>query len=164
MPDTLTPGARSERMRRVRGKDSEAEFVVRRWVHALGFRFRLHRRDLPGCPDLVFPRLKSVIFVHGCFWHRHPSPDCRLARMPKSRLDFWAPKLNGNRARDLRNEAELAKAGWRVHVVWECELGGKNAWKDNIREFLESGRARSTRSSERAVAGWASGTRSSDAS
>ncbi len=136
MVDTLSPQARSERMGRIRGKDSEAELFVRGLVHQMGFRFRLHRRDLPGCPDLVFPRLKRVIFVHGCFWHRHPSPDCRLARMPKSRLDFWTAKLEGNRARDLRNQAALAAAGWEALVVWECELGDKERVGDTIRSFL----------------------------
>jgi DNA mismatch endonuclease (patch repair protein) len=136
MPDTLSREARSERMGRIRGKDSSAELFVRRLVHAMGFRFRLHRRDLPGCPDLVFPKLKCVIFVHGCFWHRHASPDCRLARLPKSRLEFWEAKLEGNRARDLRNEAALEKAGWNVLVVWECQLGQKEQVENAIRGFL----------------------------
>ena len=137
MADTLSPEERSRRMSRIGAKDSRPEMVVRRIAHALGYRYRLHRRDLPGAPDLVFPRLTSVIFVHGCFWHRHPDPDCKLARWPKSRLDFWRPKLEGNRARDLRQEAELASAGWRVMVVWECQLGDKQALTARIRTFLE---------------------------
>jgi DNA mismatch endonuclease (patch repair protein) len=136
MADTLSPEARSERMSRIRGKDSAAELFVRRLAHRMGFRFRLHRRDLPGCPDLVFPRLKRVIFVHGCFWHRHPSPDCRLARLPKSRLEFWGKKLEGNRARDLHNQAALEQAGWETLVVWECELGHKEQVGNAIRSFL----------------------------
>jgi DNA mismatch endonuclease (patch repair protein) len=137
MADTLSPEARSERMGRIKAKDSQAELAVRSMVHRLGFRFRLHRRDLPGCPDLAFPRLKRVIFVHGCFWHRHPSPDCKLGRMPKSRLDFWAAKLNGNRERDLRNLAKLEALGWSALVVWECELANKEHVRNMIREFLE---------------------------
>ena len=138
MTDTLSPAARSRRMSAVRGKDTGPEMRVRREAHALGFRFRLHRRDLPGSPDLVFPNLRSVIFVHGCFWHRHPDPACKLARWPKSRLEFWRPKLEGNRARDLRDEAELARLGWRVLVVWECETRDKDALSRRIRGFLEA--------------------------
>lgn len=136
MSDTLSPEARSERMSRVRGKDTKPEMAVRRLVHAMGYRYRLHRRDLPGIPDLVFGPLKKVIFVHGCFWHRHPDPQCKLARMPKSRLDFWRPKLEGNRRRDERIEAELRGLGWRVMVVWECEIGHKEQLGNSVREFL----------------------------
>ena len=137
MGDTLSPEARSERMSRVRGKDTKPEMAVRRLVHAMGYRYRLHRRDLPGIPDLVFRRLKKVIFVHGCFWHRHPDTKCKLARMPKSRLDFWRPKLEGNRRRDEASQAELKKLGWRVLVVWECEIGHKEQLENKIRKFLE---------------------------
>ena len=137
MPDTLTSRERSERMSRIGAKNSKTELIVRKLSHRLGFRFRLHRRDLPGTPDLVFPRLKSVIFVHGCFWHRHTDPACHLARLPKSRLDFWGPKLEGNRSRDLRNQAHLAKSGWRVLVLWECELNRKDHLESTIRTFLE---------------------------
>ncbi len=137
MGDTLSPAARSERMSRVRGKDTKPEMAVRRMVHAMGYRYRLHRRDLPGIPDLVFRPLKKVIFVHGCFWHRHPDPNCKLARMPKSRLEFWRPKLEGNRRRDAAVQAELRGLGWRVMVVWECEIGHKEQLENNIRKFLE---------------------------
>ncbi len=136
MGDTLSPEARSERMSRVRGKDTKPEMAVRRTVHAMGYRYRLHRRDLPGIPDLVFGRLKKVIFVHGCFWHRHPDPTCKLARMPKSRLEFWRPKLEGNRRRDERIQAELRGSGWRVMVVWECGIGHKEQLENSVREFL----------------------------
>lgn len=136
MGDTLSPEARSERMSRVRGKDTKPEMAVRRTVHAMGYRYRLHRRDLPGIPDLVFGRLKKVIFVHGCFWHRHPDPTCKLARMPKSRLEFWRPKLEGNRRRDEAVQAELRGSGWRVMVVWECGIGHKEQLENNVREFL----------------------------
>jgi DNA mismatch endonuclease (patch repair protein) len=135
--DTLTPEQRSERMARVRGKDTGPELMVRRMVHGAGYRYRLHDKRLPGRPDLVFPKRRKVIFVHGCFWHRHPDPSCKLARMPKSRLDFWVPKLEGNRARDLRAQDALEREGWRSLVVWECETGRKEALKDKLVAFLE---------------------------
>jgi len=120
----------------VRAKDTRPELAVRRLVHALGHRFRLHRRDLPGTPDLVFPRRRKVIFVHGCFWHRHPDPACKLARMPKSRQEFWGPKLEGNRARDLAKEAALMALGWEVLTVWECELRDSASLRNKIGTFL----------------------------
>ena len=137
MPDTLTEAERSERMSRVRGKDTKPELRVRRLIHALGYRYRLHRKDLPGRPDLVFPSRRKVVFVHGCFWHRHPDPACTLARLPKSRLEFWKPKLEGNRARDEKNLAELREAGWLPLVVWECELRDEAALRTRIESFLE---------------------------
>ncbi|CAI8982712.1 very short patch repair endonuclease [Methylocaldum szegediense] len=137
MVDTLTPAERSERMGRVRGKDTKPEMKVRRLVHGMGYRYRLHRRDLPGCPDLVFPRLRKAIFVHGCFWHRHPDPECKLARLPKSRLDFWWPKLEGNRRRDEANQAALLALGWRFLVIWECETKKTQYLVIKIKNFLE---------------------------
>ena len=121
-------------MGRVKGADTKPEMVVRRLVHAMGYRYRLHSRDLPGKPDIVFRRKKKVIFVHGCFWHRHPG--CKLARIPKSRLDFWVPKLEGNRERDIRNQGTLERMGWRVLVIWECEIGDCGELGNRIREFL----------------------------
>ncbi len=100
MADTLSPVERSKRMARIRSRDTGPELVVRRMVHAMGYRYRLHRADLPGRPDLVFPGRKAVVYVHGCFWHRHPDPKCQLARLPKSKLGFWEPKLLLNRQRD----------------------------------------------------------------
>ena len=151
MADTLSPIERSERMSRVRGKDTGPEMAVRRLVHAMGYRYRLHRADLPGKPDLAFPGRRAIIFVHGCFWHRHPDPNCRLARKPKSRLDFWEPKLNGNRARDLRDQAALAAAGWRILVVWECELRDREQLTNKLRLFWRShARRRNLRGSRRA--------------
>jgi DNA mismatch endonuclease (patch repair protein) len=133
--DTLTPQQRSERMSRVRGRDTKPELVVRRLVHSMGYRYRLHRRDLPGRPDLVFPSRLKVIFVHGCFWHRHPG--CRLARLPKSRTDFWVAKLEGNRQRDIANQERLKADGWGVLVVWECTVCKPLDLREQIRNFLE---------------------------
>ncbi len=112
--------ARAAQMALIRGKDTRPEIIVRRLVHALGYRFRLHRRDLPGAPDIVFPGKRKVIFVHGCFWHRHDDPSCWRSRLPKTRQEFWTPKLSGNAARDARDIALLRAAGWQVLVVWEC--------------------------------------------
>ena len=118
--DTLTPAERGERMSRIRARDTSPEMTVRSFVHALGFRYRLHDRRLPGCPDLVFAARRKVIFVHGCFWHRHNR--CELARLPKSRLEFWLPKLEANKRRDARCRRALTALGWSSLVIWECEL------------------------------------------
>ena len=134
--DTLTPSQRSERMARVRAKDTQPEMLVRRMVHALGYRYRLHRDGLPGKPDLVFPGRRAVILVHGCFWHAHPDPACKLARLPKSRLDFWRPKLERNRARDADVARRLNESGWRVLTLWECALRDRAALETRIKEFL----------------------------
>lgn len=140
MADSLTPEARSALMSRIRGKNTKPEMFVRRLVHGMGYRFRLHRKDLPGKPDLVFPRLKKVIFMHGCFWHYHDDPDCKSARIPKSNQAFWKPKLEGNRARDKINEAKLRELGWEVMVIWECQTRARDA--DRLRQevsiFLDS--------------------------
>jgi DNA mismatch endonuclease, patch repair protein len=136
--DTLTPPQRSERMSRVKAKGSQAELLVRRLVHGLGYRYRLHRASLPGKPDLVFSGRRRVIFVHGCFWHRHPDPSCKLARLPKSRHEFWLPKLEGNRARDLRTESALKALGWEALVIWECQLKDRSSLENIIRTFLDS--------------------------
>lgn len=133
--DTLTPQQRSERMSRVRAKDTKPEMVVRRLVHAMGYRYRLHVAELPGRPDLVFPGRKAVIFVHGCFWHRHTG--CKLARLPKSRLDFWLPKLEANRQRDTVVLRSLRRSGWRVLVVWECQTKQPEALTRRLRRFLD---------------------------
>ena len=120
-------------MGRVRGKHTRPELIVRRLIHAMGYRYRLHRRDLPGAPDLVFSRQKKVIFIHGCFWHRHPDPACKLARLPKSRLEFWQPKLEGNRDRDLHAQERLCDLGWHFLVVWECEIRHKEQLRNKLR-------------------------------
>ena len=110
---------RSALMARIRSRDTKPEIAVRRLLHSLGYRFRLHRRDLPGKPDIVLPRHRLVIFVHGCFWHQHP--DCRLASRPKTRQNYWGPKLAGNVRRDQTAQDSLRSLGWRVAVVWECD-------------------------------------------
>lgn len=138
MTDTLTPAERSERMSRVRGKNTGPEMIVRRLVHRLGYRYRLHRAGLPGRPDLVFTARRKVIFVHGCFWHRHDDPACKLARLPKSRHEFWLPKLERNRARDARVLQELEERGWKSLAVWECQVKESERLENMIRGFLDA--------------------------
>jgi DNA mismatch endonuclease (patch repair protein) len=118
--DRLTPKMRSWNMSRIKGKNTKPEVVVRSLLHRMGFRFRLHVRHLPGRPDVVLTRWNLVVFVHGCFWHRHPK--CRFAYTPKSRKTFWLSKLEGNVSRDKRAIAALKRLGWKTLVVWECEL------------------------------------------
>lgn len=133
--DNLTRTQRSGAMRRVRSKDTTPEILVRSLVHTLGFRFRLNRRDLPGSPDLVLPRLHSVIFVHGCFWHQH---NCaRGARLPKSNQAYWLPKLRRNVERDRRSIRALRKQGWRVLVVWECQTRDIDRLRARLTRFLQ---------------------------
>lgn len=131
-----TDPARSAVMRAVKSRDTTPEMVVRRIVHALGFRYRLHRRDLPGAPDLVFPGRRKVVFVHGCFWHGHDCP--RGARAPKTNADYWRAKITRNVARDARNAQALADAGWHVLTVWECETpkGKRAALEAKLKAFL----------------------------
>lgn len=138
MVDTLTRRERSERMGRVRGVDTKPEMAVRRLVHAMGYRYRLHAGELPGKPDIVFRPRKKAIFVHGCFWHRHPDPECALARLPKSRREFWVPKLEGNRDRDIRNQRKLTAMGWKFLVIWECRIKNSTALEHRIGAFLEN--------------------------
>src|SRR5208283_4068951 len=116
--DNLTKQERSERMSRERGKDTKPEMIVRGLVHRMGFRYRLHVGNLPGKPDLVFPRLGKIVFVHGCFWHQHAG----CGRQPKSRQEFWTEKLSQNRERDLRNQQKLRCLGWKILIVWECQV------------------------------------------
>lgn len=120
MTDFLSPVERSERMSRIRSKDTRPELLLRKALHRLGLRYRLHGTGLPGKPDLVFPRYKAVVFVHGCFWHHHT--DCKIATTPKSNTTFWLEKFEKNVARDTRVASELEALGWRVFIVWECEL------------------------------------------
>ena len=120
MTDIVDSQKRSEMMSRIRGRDTKPELIARRIAHRLGFRFRVHRKNLPGCPDIVFPGYRAVMMVHGSFWHRHP--DCRYAYTPKTRLRFWQDKFEGNVVLDRRNETAFRELGWRVLVIWECEV------------------------------------------
>lgn len=124
MADRVTPAKRSEIMRAVKGKNTGPEMIVRSAAHRLGLRFRLHDKSLPGKPDLVLAKWKTVIFVNGCYWHRHRS--CRRATTPKSNTEFWQAKFDSNRARDRRNRRKLVAAGWRVLTVWQCEATSQN--------------------------------------
>jgi DNA mismatch endonuclease (patch repair protein) len=133
--DTLSPEERSTRMGLVRGSDTKPEMMIRRLVHGMGYRYRLHISTLPGKPDMVFRSRGKIIFVHGCFWHRHPSSKCRLARLPKSRLDFWGPKLERNRERDRDAVRSLKRDGWQVMIIWECQIKTADL-ADRIKKFL----------------------------
>lgn len=124
---------RSENMRAIRSKGMLPELTVRRLVHKSGFRYRLHRSDLPGKPDLVFGPRRKVIFVHGCFWHGH---GCKYAHIPKSNTDYWLPKLERNRTRDARNLEVLSLDGWRILVIWECETRDVEEIKKRVKKFL----------------------------
>lgn len=132
--DIIDKQARSRLMGRIRGKDTKPEMAVRRLAHRLGFRFRLHRRDLPGSPDLVFPGPRKVIFVHGCYWHRHPG--CRLAYEPKSNVAFWKKKFAANVARDEKALADLKGQGWDTLVVWECEAKDSELVASRLSAYL----------------------------
>jgi DNA mismatch endonuclease (patch repair protein) len=133
--DIVTPEKRSRMMSLIRGKNTKPELAVRKLVHSLGYRFRLHRRDLPGSPDLVLPRLRKVIFVHGCFWHRHPG--CQFAYTPKSNIDFWQRKFDANMQRDAAAHSELIASGWDVLIVWECEAADATRLSQKILRFLD---------------------------
>jgi DNA mismatch endonuclease (patch repair protein) len=133
MADNRSPESRSALMSRIGGKDTAPELMVRRLLFALGYRFRLHRRDLPGTPDIVLPTRKKVIFVNGCFWHAH---GCRIGRPPKSRQEFWLPKLGKNRAKDARNRRALRNLGWGVLTLWQCETKSQDRLAAQLRSFL----------------------------
>ena len=133
--DTITPKQRSRLMARVRSKDTKPELFVRSLVHRLGFRFRLHRADLPGKPDIVLTRHKKIIFVHGCFWHRHGN--CQRLSFPATNVKFWKAKFLANIERDRRNRRRLRLLGWKVLVVWECEIRTGAAAR-KTRRFLET--------------------------
>jgi len=133
MSDHVSPSKRSEIMRTVRTRDTSVELIVRRLLHSKGYRYRLHRRDLPGSPDLVFPGLRKVLFVHGCFWHGH---NCNKGRLPKSKPEYWAPKIDANRERDGRAIEALKELGWGVETVWQCELRDRRAISAKLDKFL----------------------------
>jgi DNA mismatch endonuclease (patch repair protein) len=143
MTDVVDKATRSRMMSGIRDKNTSPEMIVRRFLHARGFRYRLHVRHLPGRPDMVFPKYQSVVMVHGCFWHQHR--DCKDAVMPKSNRRFWKAKLDGNRARDKRNAAALTKSGWRWAVIWECALRNGKSRKmppvlESLARWLRAGR------------------------
>ncbi|MDJ0449265.1 very short patch repair endonuclease [Methylocystis sp. JR02] len=131
--ETVTP-ERRQLMARVRGKDTKPELRVRRVAHAMGYRFRLHRRNLPGSPDLVFPRLRKVVFVHGCFWHRHEG--CPKSTTPKARAVYWQNKFRENVTRDKRSVLDLQALGWRVLIIWECETNDDEFLRSRLSNFL----------------------------
>jgi DNA mismatch endonuclease, patch repair protein len=139
MTDTVSTTERSRIMAAVKSKDTTPELFVRRLVHSLGYRYRLHVRDLPGTPDMVFPRLRKVINVNGCFWHLHGCPRCRI---PSSRRDYWVKKLQRNAARDKRTQRELQRSGWKVLVLWECQARSANEHRlrKRIVAFLKLGK------------------------
>ncbi|MHC8301306.1 very short patch repair endonuclease [Pseudomonas sp. ZS1P83] len=134
--DIVSPERRSKIMSMIKGKNTKPEMLVRSVCHEMGLRYRLHRKDLPGKPDLVFPKHRLCIFVHGCFWHRHPG--CKYAYTPKSRLDFWLPKLARNVERDLAAQQALQALGWRVAIVWECHTKDRELLRNEIRITLGS--------------------------
>jgi DNA mismatch endonuclease (patch repair protein) len=134
MTDSISGERRSANMRAVRAKDTKPELIVRRLAHGMGYRYRLHDRSLPGTPDLVFRSRRSVIFVHGCFWHRHKG--CERASEPRSNVGFWRPKLARNAARDKKQIRALGKRGWRTLVIWECETKEERPLVSRLRRFL----------------------------
>lgn len=134
MTDNVDSRRRSELMAGIRGQDTAPELAVRRTAHEMGLRFRLHRRDLPGRPDLVFPKHRLAVFVHGCFWHHHAG--CRFAHIPKTRTAYWTEKFATNVARDRRNDEALKLLGWRVLVIWECETKETEGIQKRIREAV----------------------------
>ena len=134
MADYLTKEQRSWNMSRIRSKDTKPELVVRSLLHRMGYRFRLHRKDLPGKPDIVLPKYKTVIFVHGCFWHGHKV--CKRGNMPKSNRDYWVQKIQKNIDRDKKHRKELKKMGWKVLTIWECQIGRNAAIEKKIKKAL----------------------------
>ncbi|MBY0231376.1 MAG: DNA mismatch endonuclease Vsr [Gemmataceae bacterium] len=134
MADIMDAEARSRLMARIRGKDTKPEKAVRRLLHGMGYRFRLHAKGLPGRPDIVLPRHRAVVFVHGCFWHRHA--ECKPRNLPATNTDYWREKFRANAERDERKTRELAALGWRVHVVWECQLREPDTLAARLLAFL----------------------------
>jgi DNA mismatch endonuclease (patch repair protein) len=136
MTDKLSPERRSKNMAAIKGKDTKPELIVRKLVHARGYRYRLHRKDLPGKPDLVFSPRRKVIFVHGCFWHGCEREGCLDARRPKSNTGYWNTKIEGNKSRDQKHLQSLQFDGWKVLVVWDCETNDAAALERRIVSFL----------------------------
>jgi DNA mismatch endonuclease (patch repair protein) len=140
MVDRLTPERRSHLMAQVRSRNTTPELAVRRLAYSLGYRFRLHRRDLPGCPDLVFPSRNAVVFVHGCFWHRHKG--CSKSSMPSTHVEFWTAKFSQTIQRDKRVSEQLERQGWRVLVIWQCEIRDRETLTRRLQSFLDQAVAR----------------------
>lgn len=136
MADKISPARRSANMRQIRSRDMKPEMAVRQMVHKMGYRYQLHRRDLPGKPDLVFVSRRAVIFVHGCFWHQH---DCEDGHNPKSNAGYWGAKLRRNVERDVACIAALQLSGWRILVIWECEARDRVTLRDKLVSFLGPG-------------------------
>ncbi|MDZ7640959.1 MAG: very short patch repair endonuclease [Desulfurivibrio sp.] len=134
--DTLSKERRSWNMSRIKGKDTKPELIVRSLLHSMGYRYRLHQKSLPGKPDMVFKKYRAVIFVHGCFWHRHKG--CKFAYKPKSKQEFWQRKFLENEARDKKNRFKLEKLDWKVLVIWECEVENIEKLKRKVTAFLQS--------------------------
>jgi DNA mismatch endonuclease (patch repair protein) len=138
MTDKLSPERRSRNMANIRATDTKPEMAVRRFVHGLGYRFRLHKTDLPGRPDLVFPSKRKVIFVHGCFWHQHADRSCKIVRRPKSGVEYWNAKLDRNVARDAAVKKALKSIGWTALTIWECQVrAGPETLERSVRKFLD---------------------------
>jgi DNA mismatch endonuclease (patch repair protein) len=131
MADIVSTEQRSRIMSRIRGKNTKPELLIRKGIHRLGFRYRLHRNDLPGKPDLVFPKYRAVVLIHGCFWHGH---DCQLFREPATNKEFWSLKIMANRENDVRKAAALESSGWRILTVWECSIRGK---QKSVKEVVD---------------------------
>src|SRR6185312_3237550 len=135
MADRLSPERRSENMRRIRSKGTKPEMIVRRLLYGMGYRYRLHARELPGKPDIVFRNLRKAIFVHGCFWHQHSK--CSDGRLPAARPEYWVPKLAGNIARDQKYLRSLRREGWKVLVIWDCKTQDEQELTKTLRAFLK---------------------------
>jgi DNA mismatch endonuclease (patch repair protein) len=134
MADIVSRSKRKEIMSSVKQRHTKPELIVRKLLHRLGYRFRLHNKKLPGTPDIVLPKYKTVIFVHGCFWHQHEN--CRKARRPTSNVEFWNEKLDKNIERDNRKESELKEAGWKILTIWDCEMKDEDLITEKIKDFL----------------------------
>jgi len=139
--DVVSPEKRSQMMAGIRSKDTKPEIIIRKALHARGFRYRLHSKNIPGKPDLVLKKYNAVIFIHGCFWHRH---DCHLFKWPSTRKEFWKKKIEGNVERDRKNRKLLQEQGWRIATIWECALKGKtkldpDVFVDRLSEWILSG-------------------------
>ena len=135
--DRVSKKVRSANMRKIKSTSMKPEMAVRRLVHGMGYRYRLHRHDLPGRPDLIFAGRRKVVFVHGCFWHSHADPNCPLAHKPRSNLAYWEPKLDRTKNRDRNNVARLQDQDWKVLELWECELGDIDKVRDRVCRFLD---------------------------